>query len=275
MRYCFLIGSAKSGTTKLADLLNLHPDICVSSDKEPDTFVNNEVNDNVILEYNKLFNSISALRIDASTSYTECIDSTDVAKKLHQLDANAKILYIIRDPAKRAWSSYWHYVRNGSEKRVPMIAIKDNSSPHFIGSCFCLHVKNYESIFGRQNIRIIEFEDFVKNTDSIYKQIISFLDLDDFPLRDSDYTETKNKSYQWRGFSSVLRFVHPKFIQKLTRNIKLLLPDFLWFFIKRLTTKPVPVLNTSDYKILKQLFQEDLDSLYCEYDDIFIRSRSI
>ena len=46
-RYTYLVGAAKSGTTKLADLLDLHPDVSLAKGKEPDTFAINEVNESI------------------------------------------------------------------------------------------------------------------------------------------------------------------------------------------------------------------------------------
>ena len=55
VKYTFLVGSAKSGTTKLADLLDLHPDITLSSDKEPDTFADSDFSETLLNDYNTLF----------------------------------------------------------------------------------------------------------------------------------------------------------------------------------------------------------------------------
>lgn len=273
-RYAFLVGSAKSGTTKLADLLDLHPDISVSSDKEPDTFARNEVTDAVMAEYDRLFTD-AAIRIDASTSYSEGPDSLQIAERLAQVDPNAKILYLVRNPAKRAWSSYWHYVRNGSEKREPMAAMTSETSPHYVGSCYHLHVNHYVSVFGRDNVRIIQFEEFVKHADDIYQQIITFLGLENVTLEQDESTKTKNKSYQWRGPAAFLKYVDPKYIQKTTKVLKSLLPEAALERLRSSATKPVPDISGVDYQALSALFEQDHQALARDYADLYIKPRSL
>jgi len=273
-QYAFLVGSAKSGTTKLADLLDLHPEISVSSDKEPDTFARNDVSAAVMAEYDTLFEPNSTIRIDASTSYSEGTNSLQIAKRLAEVDPNAKILYLVRNPAKRAWSSYWHYVRNGTEKREPMAAITNQTSPHFVGSCFNLHVANYVSVFGRDNVRVIQFEDFIKQADDIYQQIITFLGLENVTLEQDESTKTKNKSYQWRGPAAFLKHVNPKYIQKTTKVLKSLLPESALEKLRNSATKPVPDLNDADYATLAALFEADHQSLQQDYADLFIKPTS-
>ena len=40
------------------------------------------------------------------------------------------------------------------------------------------HVKRYQDTFGKDNVHIIIFEDFVKNTESVYKKCLDFLKVD-------------------------------------------------------------------------------------------------
>jgi|TARA_R110002012_G_scaffold88021_1_gene217241 hypothetical protein len=272
VKYTFLVGSAKSGTTKLADLLDLHPDITLSSDKEPDTFADSDFSETLLNDYNTLFDSAAKIRIDASTSYSERTDSELIAERLYRVDPLAKILYLVRDPAKRAWSSYWHYVRNGVEHRSPEEAITDINSPHYVGSCFYSQIRNYETVFPRSQIRIIEFEDFIKSPSAIYKEILAFLELDDAPLQQGESSKTTNKSYQWRGPATILKYVKPKYIQKATKIIKKTLPEGFINTIKHSATKPVPKITPAQYQKFAPLFEEERRALKREYTDLFISS---
>lgn len=274
VNYTFLVGAAKSGTTKLADLLNLHPDVSLAKGKEPDTFSNQNVNEYSLRQYNALFDETSHVRVDASTSYTETIDTSEVAQRLFQVDPNANIIYLVRDPAKRAWSSYWHYIRNGVEKNEPLEAISSLSSPHFVGSCYYQQMCAFEKVFPRAQIRIIYFEDFVKNTNDIYQQLLSFLSLRPFELQESETDKTKNKSYQWRGPASALKHIDPAYIQKVTKFLKDILPHHAIDSLKNSATKPVPDLNDAKYDHFSALFENDFNKLKEEFTECFITSDS-
>lgn len=272
-RYAFLVGSAKSGTTKLADLLDLHPQICLSSDKEPDTFATTDVSPALLSEYDKLFDSTSEVRIDASTAYSERLDSDKVAARLAEVDSNAKILYLVRDPAKRAWSSYWHYIRNGVEKREPMAAIEDPQSPHFVGSRYHYQMQQYEKSFSREQIRIIKFEDFIKHPEEILEQILAFLNVAPMALKEDESGKQTNQSYQWSGPAAFLKHVDPKLIQKATRALKKALPESLLDKVKSSTTKAVPSVSEQEYQRLTPLFADDYAQLEADYAALFIKPR--
>jgi len=67
----FLIGSRKSATTSMANFLNNHVDISLSSIKEPNFFDAKSIGTiKTITEYHKLFDWSTKYQLDASTNYT-------------------------------------------------------------------------------------------------------------------------------------------------------------------------------------------------------------
>lgn len=272
-RYTYLVGAAKSGTTKLADLLDLHPDVSLAKGKEPDTFAINEVNESSLQQYDALFDSTSSVRVDASTSYTETSETVDIANRLFKVDPSAKIIYLVRDPAKRAWSSYWHYIRNGVERGEPLEAISSPTSPHFNGSCYYQQLSAIAEVFPKTQIRVLFFEDFVKNTDDVFQQLLTFLSLSPVDMQQGETEKTKNKSYQWRGAASVLKHVNPAHIQRVTKFLKRVLPGQIIASIKNSATKPVPSLDEKTYAQLNVLFEEDFCKLQSEFADCFLVSQ--
>lgn len=113
----FIPGAAKSGTTSLHELLDLHPDICMSSEKEP-VYWNSADYDlpQKIKQYNAIFENKEAKVIGESTTsymyYPEFISSI----KQHYTKA-PKFIFILRNPIDRCYSHYWWMVGRGQEKR--------------------------------------------------------------------------------------------------------------------------------------------------------------
>jgi hypothetical protein len=112
----FIIGTAKSGTTSLHDLLSAHSDICFNDVKEKHFFDKNSSFSQGFQYYRKLF----------KTSSPECrylLDSTPAYMRVGLVPermssyytpaalAKKKLIVILRDPVKRECSWYHHHVR--------------------------------------------------------------------------------------------------------------------------------------------------------------------
>ena len=109
----FIVGCAKSGSSFLRDYLNLHPDISFSSIKEPNYFgENGEFSSE---EYHGLIDDPSATFFGDAT--VEYIQNESSLKNIKKYNESSKIIVVLRDPVTRAWSHYWHRVKNGEEIR--------------------------------------------------------------------------------------------------------------------------------------------------------------
>ena len=110
----FIVGAPKSGTTSLYHYLNEHLEIEMSSQKEPDYFSDEALNqqgmyygknriDN-INKYHGLFTTNAVkLRGEASVSY---LFYDDVPQKIKEYNSKAKIIIMLRNPIDRAFSHY-------------------------------------------------------------------------------------------------------------------------------------------------------------------------
>lgn len=106
----FIIGGTeKSGTTSVFDYLSAHPQVCASSIKETDFFRHGYTGDVAldVRRYASYFdncNPQSAVRLEASPGYLG--EAATVAPRLRALVPEAKLLFILRDPVERMYSSY-------------------------------------------------------------------------------------------------------------------------------------------------------------------------
>jgi hypothetical protein len=106
----FIIGGTeKAGTTSVFDYLSAHPEVCTSSIKETDFFRHDYTGDLAAdtRRYARFFEHCkpgSRVLLEASPGYLG--EAATVAPRLRALVPAAKVLFILRDPVERLYSSY-------------------------------------------------------------------------------------------------------------------------------------------------------------------------
>ncbi len=113
----FIPGAAKSGTTTLHELLDLHPDISMSSVKEP-VFWNNKKFNNYSnedwIKYKELFNTDSKINGESTTSYMYY--ESFISNIKINYEESPKFIFILRNPIDRFISHFWWMKGLGLEK---------------------------------------------------------------------------------------------------------------------------------------------------------------
>jgi hypothetical protein len=102
-------GTEKAGTTSVFDYLSAHPQVCTSLRKETDFFRNGYTgNPEVdVRRYGSYFERCdSRVRIVAEASPGYLGEAATVAPRMRALVPGVKILFILRDPAERLYSSF-------------------------------------------------------------------------------------------------------------------------------------------------------------------------
>ncbi|HMQ48399.1 MAG TPA: sulfotransferase [Saprospiraceae bacterium] len=117
--FIFLIGVRKAGTTSLFEMLARHPQIGTNLfSKEPQILcLPQEHLDRQFDLLERDYPSDTSHVLDGSTFY---LYSKNALNAIKTGFPNSKILIILRDPAKRAYSAYWHLKKKsqGVEKRT-------------------------------------------------------------------------------------------------------------------------------------------------------------
>lgn len=187
-----IVGAAKSGSTLLADCLGQHPEIYMSPVKEPHYFVPNLAVDS-LEEYCSLFNNATQekIRAEASTGY---LYSEDAAKAIKKNLPNTKIIMILRNPVEMAFS-YWAFMSrrgNETESFETAIATQDQRwSEEFMASRvgwpysylyierakYYHQVKRYLDLFGRDQVKVLIFEEFLQAPQKSFIEIFNFLEV--------------------------------------------------------------------------------------------------
>jgi len=192
----FIVGGSKCGTTNISYYLNLHPKIFFSKLNEPYYFCQWDIpinfkRDSMITDMKKylnLFKNVTTETIvgEASSPYLSCSHAATEIKKSFP---NSKILISIRNPIERAHSAYFSYQFMHPTKQNFMEMIKDhqkliNDDIFYLDSIlesgfYTNNIKKFQDTFGEKNVKIIIFEDYIKNIEYDIKSILNFLGLDE------------------------------------------------------------------------------------------------
>ena len=186
----FIVGAPKAGTTSLFHYLNAHPEIKMSSEKEPNYFSDKELFDQVLYygtsridtlqKYNSLFSGRKKEKMmgESSVSY---LYYSEVPKRIKIYNTDSKIIVMLRNPVDRAFSHYLMDYRLGltSESFESEFHKKKglNFQQYFLLGNYSSQVKRYIDVFGRENIHFIWYSDFKKNTQIELEKVSNFLSL--------------------------------------------------------------------------------------------------
>lgn len=203
-----IVGQAKSGSTALADFLGRHPQICMSVPKEPSYFATDLMEESDAFhgsrkyfefrteeEYAALFAHCSAgeLRGDASTAY---LYSKDAARNIHSANPEAKIIVLLREPVSFMRSLHVQYLNETTEdeadfalalekeplrkegERVPARVRCPSYLFYRERARYSEQLKRYYAVFPREQIFALTMEEFKKDNERHYREVLDFLGAD-------------------------------------------------------------------------------------------------
>lgn len=181
----FVIGAQKSGTTSLHTYLNRHPDVFMSDPKEPGYFTPEQTYYPRDLDwYLSLFDGAGESRYvgESSTHYTKKPDLEGVPERIAAFSPKPRLLYVMRDPVRRAISHYWHKRRRREEHRSIVDAIQSRSAYRHYGD-YELQLRPYFDTFGADRIYTLTFENLFANPRAEMDAVLSWLGLAPLPAQ--------------------------------------------------------------------------------------------
>jgi len=198
----FIIGGTeKAGTTSVFTYLGEHPGVCGSSSKETD-FFRHEYSGNPYQDrasYARHFSTCSKrarVIMEASPGYLG--EAATVAPRISELIPNAKLLFILRDPVERLYSSYnFHKGRLDIDKKIHFENYVDKCLAFDRGEadadelglgewylkmlrfgCYAEYIRNYNAYFAGDQVKIMFFEQFTSDISGFMKELSIFLRID-------------------------------------------------------------------------------------------------
>lgn len=237
----FIAGAPKAGTTSLYHYLDQHPEIYMSPVKEANYFASEIRLENFAEEHqgsvsrdmeamqsylagpmsSKRFGAVGLawddyLRLfrnareqkaigEGSVSY---LWSASAARNILERIPNAKLIFILRDPAERAFSQYGQSVDKGSTNVSHLETCRESTKesdgkfrvfrPFLEMGLYADALKRYLDLFPRENLYISFYEDYQRDAVGMIANILRFLEVND------DFKPDMSKRYLVRAGGSTM-----------------------------------------------------------------------
>ena len=270
----FIAGAPKSGTTNMSYYLMQHPQVFMPENLEPYYFARLDIPQNyergIISDEKKYLNLFKNAKNckaigESSPVYLYCPHS---ALEIKNRFPNSKIIISLRNPIKISYSEYFSLKFMGFDKNRSFNELLDSSKEQLDQNEFHIdslleagfyskHIKRFQKIFSKNQIKIIIFEEYIKNTIPTINSILSFLDID----KSIAFKTAPKGAYKVpRNFAS----------QKLMNNstfrktAKFIIPTVARqkigerFLVKESSR---PVLKQNERQRLKETYQDDVENL--------------
>lgn len=253
-----IIGAQKCGTSTLFNILSAHPDIVSCREKEPHFFSYRKDWRKDLKGYEQLYEQKNGvLYFEASTSYTFYPHGNfSIWNDLYEYNPHMKFIYIVRNPIERIVSSYMHAYQRGYTNLTIEKEIVENSLI-FDVTRYYTQIKPYIERFGRNNVLLIDFDDFNKKKRATIQSISTFLGVEFEKFKNYENVHAnislgKNKKhYKLDNLSFQLKVLR-RFFPSIWRNVS--------DNSKRLFKKK-PALSRQYQKMIIHMLDSEIDCL--------------
>lgn len=233
-----IAGVMKCGTSSLHHILSQHPDVFIPKPEihfyDMDDILqhvgffdhgNNkwywpdfERNPDKYLEwYSSFFEEASDDKIlgEDSTTY---IASDIAAKRISEINPHAKIIIMLRDPASRSYSHYFHLLRTGRVTQNFEDSILNKNHTIIQRSLYRQQIENFMKYIPGKQIKFVIFERFVKNMEKVLTEICDFIGADSEKNSLPDIDTHQNKTKLPRSINTQL--IMNRLFQGITDKMK-------------------------------------------------------
>ncbi len=279
-----VIGAPKSGTTSLFYYLKQHPDIYLPERKELHYFSCDRIRESTNGPGDKLVADNLCSSRESYESYYKGVGEesaigevspsylyhSDASERILDELGRIKIIAILRNPVEKAFSQYMHLRRDNLETLGFKEALKEETRRREAGfgdiwryaesSLYTERLKKYVSVFGRENLHLILFDDFIDSAARVVEGVYSFLGVD--PGFEVDTSQVFNRSGVSRS-GWVTRFLNePSLVKSMAKTLvpeRIRIP--LRLKIMDLNTGSKDELDEDTRRMLNDYFAEDVRAL--------------
>lgn len=184
-----IIGAPKAGSHSLYDYLRKHPQIFMPKIKEPRYFsYRGHSQDRLkypiftLEEYEALYSNVKDETAigEASAIY---FWTKETPERIHELLPEVKLIVSLREPVQRVFSIYHMNMRSRGANEGKSFIEALHSDP-MLQRKYHECLAPYFKLFPRENIKVLIFEDMVKDTPGTLREIYRFLGVDEDFLPD-------------------------------------------------------------------------------------------
>ncbi|HSF86774.1 MAG TPA: sulfotransferase [Acidimicrobiia bacterium] len=194
---CLVIGAMRSGTSTLYQLLAQHPDVFMSTPKEPNYFafadmpdIPVEASDSVtnLADYERLFQDSAEASVRGEASHNYLYYSDRAAPLIRRTLPDVRLVAILRNPVDRAFSHYMLHVRNEKEHAATFREALDLESVriergdqfgHYVARGFyAQQLGPFLQQFPSDALRIFLYEDLAGDAVGLAQDVYGYLGID-------------------------------------------------------------------------------------------------
>lgn len=260
-----VIGAAKCGTTSICDLLAAHPDVFVTSPKEPHFYSRLVTFHQRRDWYVSLFKNARGVRAagEGSTSYTHPHRIDFVVPRLREELPDVRLIYIVRHPIRRLESDWKMRLREERVSASLAEAIEKNASLITFG-LYWKHLSLYREAFPDEQLLVVFLKDLAEQPRKVLSGVYRHIGVDP-SFEPSDPGRKRNASGDFREHGVLSTAVRQ--LPGMT-HLKQLLPDSTVGLARSVLTRdfdPDPDWDPEALKVVRDHFREDSYNLlnYC------------
>lgn len=109
--------------------------------------------------------------------YTFLPDYLGTHLRLYEYNPDLKLIYVMRDPIERVLSNYTHNLVRKLETRPPEAVVFADSG-YINRSRYAVQIRPYLEYFGKEQVRLLVFEEYVRNQQVALVEVADFLGID-------------------------------------------------------------------------------------------------
>jgi hypothetical protein len=231
-----IVGAQKAGTTSLNNYLCEHPEILghASLQKEFAYFWDDSIFEKGFeAEFDKAFIKNRTTNTAKIVAKNVGISNNEQAlKRLQEHNKECKLVFIVREPVSRTYSSYTMEVFNGwmdrdfEDLKEVIINNQTNDSmyKYFIEpSLYANHIKLIYKYFPKDQVRVYSFDEFKSNPEKICGEIFEWLGVSSAYIPSFEKTHNATKQPKSKFFAKLILSMRKKdnIIKKI---VKVILP---------------------------------------------------
>lgn len=292
-----VVGAAKAGTTSIYAYLKQHPQVYLSPIKETNyyakdipldkirkdyykggeldvaSYVETDLSEQIHIafvseeaHYQKLYKNVKE-EIAVGEISNSYLHSSVAAQEIYNANPNAKIIMILRDPIRRAFSHYKMTLRVGLVKDAFYEEIQRDFNAEEKGfrvshlyvemGQYLEQVKRYLEVFPPEQVKIYFFDDMRENVADLIDDMLRFLGVDTQEAVDTSFQVNKASVPKNAG---LVHFLRKTGVRKLAKNLA---PKFVGEYAKKVFYREKDDLQLTQREIdfLRPIYEQEVKEL--------------
>lgn len=235
----FIVGAPKCGTSALAAYLANHPNVFFCEPKEPNFFADDFDGHRRIRDmttYLKLFNNAQSSHLAVGEGSVLYLYSRNAISNIYRFDPHARIIVMLRNPVDLVISLHQQFLHAlyedepNFEKAWELQSVREKGlsiprlcrQPELLMyaeiSKVGVQLERLLSIFPKEQIKIILFDEFSADVSAVYQAVLKFLQLPDDGQNDFPRV---NEAQQIRpGMADFLARNSPVFLRNMITEMR-------------------------------------------------------